>query len=179
MHTHCPCTDDSRFVEVMLDQDENGEFHVKQGALPLSTTAQATSTDTPPRGWLSRAWGACFCRRPRDDNGRTVLEDFLELGLVMDNPSSATRASGRHTGRQRSALQQETVVEEEPAPLQVQGSGPSVSELRRETESAEAVLVAARSVGDGPRSGETGVDDAMGGVGSMDNGVGTTPRAPP
>ncbi len=117
----------------MLDQDENGDLQVKQGGLPLHNGTSDSSS--PPRGWLARVWGACFRRRTEDVRGRST--DDLELGTV--DPSSR--------GRQRSVLQQHTVIEV-PAPLQVQWSGPSVSELRHETDAGEAVLTAARSFGD-------------------------------
>ncbi len=146
-------TESSRFVEVMLDQDENGDLQVKQGSLNPAQDGTSDSS-APPRTWLVRVWGACFRRNTGNEDVQGRSTDDLELGSVTPSSRSVV-----HGGRRRSVLQQHTVTEEEPAPLQVQWSGPSVSELRHETDTGEAVLTAVRSVGDG----DLGNEDAAGG----------------
>lgn len=129
-------------MEIMLDQDENGELQVKP---TLSTEEAAAAAPTANESWLSRAFRACF-RRPA---AQPAQQDDLEMGVASRGASvsrSVTRSITRG-GRRRSTLQEGVVDEEAPGTLQVQWSGPSVSELRREAEPSEAVLQAARSVG--------------------------------
>lgn len=134
-------TESSRFVEIMLDQDENGDLQVKPSAAAGEADAAAPATQP---GWLSRVFRACF-RRPAAESAQQAPDD-LEMGAVSRG-TSATRASVTRSARRRSTLQQGVVEEEPPGALQVQWSGPSVSELRRETEPGDAVLASARSVG--------------------------------
>lgn len=156
----------SRFVEIMLDQDENGDLQIKQAATP----DEAVHAPAAEGNWFSRVFRACF-RRPA---AGTEAADDLEMGVVSRGASSTRNSISRSRaasvtrgGRRRSTLQQGVVEEEVPGPLEVQWSGPSVSELRRETEPSEAVLAAARSVGVSQASSvatstsSTAVDDGV------------------